>query len=159
MCCLTIVLATVNAVTARFAPRRTARILASAVLGLESAATALAALSYIAMGIVGDAGGRGVSFGLAVVFGLAAVGLGLLARGLWRARRWAVSPAITWQVLQGFVGAFAISAGSGNIVFGAAAVALAATGLVALALISRSAASGAQDLDGARDAVDNDNAA
>ena len=159
MCCLTIVFDSVNAVTVRFAPRPIASIVAAAVLGLECAAVVVAALAYIAIGIVGDAAGRGFSFGLSAVAAIAAVGLGFLARGLWQARRWAVSPAITWQVLQGFVGAYVISAGAGNVAFGVVALALAVVALVALVALSRSAASGRQHLDGAREAVDDDNAA
>jgi len=100
---------------------------------------ALAAVLYVTFGFVGDGDSVGLSFALAAVAALAAVGLGLLTRGVWRARRWAVTPSITWQVLQGFVAAYVISIG--GVVPGAVALALAVVGLVALALVSRTYAS------------------
>ena len=139
MSCLTSAFATVNAVTGDFAPRGGARILAAFVLGAEGAVLGLAALAYSALGVVGDADGRELSFGVAALTALAAVGLLLLARGLWNARRWATSPALTWQVLQGFVAAYAISVGSA--VPGAVAIALAVVGAVSIVLVSREQAS------------------
>ena len=100
---------------------------------------ALATVLYVTFGIVGDGGSAGLSFAIAAIAALAAVGLGFLARGLWRARRWAVSPSITWQVLQGFVGAFAVSVGA--VAPGIAAVALAVVGVVALVILARADAS------------------
>jgi hypothetical protein len=138
--CLTTTFDTVNAVTADFAPRTPAHIAAAALLGAEAIVVGLAAALYVVFAVVGDSESVAVSIGIAVVMALAAFGLGFLARGLWRARRWAVSPAITWQVLQGFVAAYAISIGS--IGLGAAALALAVFALVALVLIARRGPSG-----------------
>ena len=131
--------ATVNAVTADFAPRSPAHVVAAAVLGIEAGTMALAAVLYVTFGIIGDTGSAGLSFGIAAIAALAALGLGALARGLSRARRWAVTPSITWQVLQGFVAAYVISIG--DVAPGAVALALAIVGLVALALVSRTYAS------------------
>jgi len=122
-------------VTADFAPRTAPRVAATAVVGLEAAVLAIAAVLYAVFAIVGDAESRGLSLGLAALAALAAVGLGFLARGLWHARRWAVSPSITWQVLQGFVGAFAI--GADAVVAGVIAVVLAIVGAGALFMLAR----------------------
>lgn len=138
MCCLTSRFATVNAVTADFAPRRAANGVAAVVLAIESGFAALSAVLYVVFALVKDTTGP-PPLALAAVAAIAAVGLGLLARGLWQARRWAVSPSITWQVLQGFVGAYAISTGA--VVEGSAALALAVVGVAALAVIARTDAS------------------
>ena len=45
-----------------------------------------------------------LSVGIAAFCALSGAGLGLVAVGLWRGRRWAVAPALTWQVLQIFAG-------------------------------------------------------
>ena len=139
MSCLTSAFATVNAVTGDFAPRGGARILAALVLGAEGAVLGLAALAYGVLGVVGDADTRDLSFGVAALTALASIGLLFLARGLWSARRWATSPAITWQVLQGLVGAYAIS--TPGAVPGAVALGLAVVGAVSLVLVSREEAS------------------
>ena len=139
MSCLTSAFDTVNAVTGRFAPVGGARTAAALTLGVEGVLIGLAALAYVALGAVGDAESRALSFGVAGLAAVAAFGLLALARGLWRARRWATSPAITWQVLQGFVGAYALSAGGR--VLGGVALALAVVGVVALVLVSRQEAS------------------
>ena len=132
-------LASLNAVNVRFAPRSPARVVAVAVVGIEAAFVALAAVLYVVFAIVGDSDARGLSLGVAALAALAAIGLGLLARGLAQARRWAVSPSITWQVLQGFVGAFAVSVGT--VVPGIASIALAVIGCVSLVLLARADAS------------------
>lgn len=123
--------------TGYFAPARPA---AAIVLGVEAAVLAFGGAAYLALGIVGEAGARPLSLGMAALAALCAVGLGLLAKGLAGARRWALSPSITWQVLQGFVGAYALTAGSP--VIGAIALGLALLGIVPLALLARSASAG-----------------
>lgn len=95
---------------------------------------------YLALGVVGEAGARDLSLGMALLAAVSAVGLCLLSRGIARARRWALSPSITWQVLQGFVGAYALTAGSP--VIGAVALGLALAGIVPLAILARSASAG-----------------
>ncbi|MCR6712714.1 MAG: hypothetical protein NVV57_08465 [Demequina sp.] len=136
----------------QFAPRSAARTVAAAVVAVECGVIALGALAYVALGIVGDDSGTQASLALAGVGALAAAGLFVLARGLWHARRWAVSPSITWQLLQGFVGAYLITAGQPA--YGAAALGVAVIGLVALMALARGAGSAGQDLDGERGAVD-----
>ena len=111
-------------------------------------------MAYVTFGVVSDADSRGLSLGLAAIAGLAAGALGALARGVWNARRWATSPALTWQVLQGFVGAYAIYTGDAAV--GAAASALAISGGVALVLVTRGQSSAGQDLNGLDSAVDHD---
>jgi len=133
--CLTIRFATFNAVTTNFAPAEAARTSAAIVVGVEAALLALGAILYVALGVVGTGSARELSLALAVMAAAGGVGLGCLARGLWRARRWAVSPALTWQVLQGFAGAYAI--GAGYAVLGVVAVALAVAGAVALIVVAR----------------------
>jgi len=133
--CLTSRFDTVNAVAPEIASRTPALVVAAVVLGAEAGTVALVAVLYVIFAIVGDANSTAMSVGIAVVAALAAVGLGVLCRGLWHARRWAVSPAITWQVLQGFVAAYGISIGS--VVPGTLALALAVVALVPLVLIAR----------------------
>lgn len=145
-----------NAVPGQFAPRSAARTVAAAVVAVECGVIALGALAYVALGVVGDDSGTQASLALAVVGGLATAGLFLVARGLWHARRWAVSPSITWQLLQGLVGAYLITAGQPA--YGAAALGVAIIGLVALMLLARGAGSAGQDLDGDGAAVDDRNA-
>lgn len=135
MSCLTGLFGRFNAVTADFAPRGPWWTTASVVLWVEAAAALLAALLYATLAIVGDSTDRGLSAGIGALAFLSALGLGFLARGLWRARRWALSPSITWQVLQGFVGAYAI--GAGGVAGGTAAVGLAVVAFVALVLAAR----------------------
>ena len=137
MSCLTVAFDTFNAVTRYFAP---ARIAAAIVLGVEAAVLGVGGALYLALGVVGEAGERELSLGMAVLAAVAAVGLGFLSRGLAQARRWALSPSITWQVLQGFVGAYALTAGSP--VIGGIALGLALVGIVPLVLIARSVSGG-----------------
>ncbi|MGC4175573.1 hypothetical protein [Demequina sp.] len=70
-----------------------------------------------------------------VAGGIAAVGLGLLARGLLQARRWAISPAITWQILLGLSGAYLVSVG--DYMYGPAALVAAIVGLVPLVQLAK----------------------
>ena len=137
MSCLTVEFATFNAVTGYFAP---ARVVAALVVGAEAAVLGIGGALYLALGVVGEDGSRELSLGFAALAAASAVGLGLLARGLWRARRWALSPSITWQVLQGFVGAYALS--SGSPIVGAVALVLAILGIVPLVVIARMASTG-----------------
>ena len=95
----------------------------------------IGAILYVALGVIGDGSARELSLALAVMAAAAGVGLGYLARGLWGARRWAVSPSLTWQVLQGFVGVYAI--GAGYAVLGVIAVALAVLGAVGLVVVAK----------------------
>ena len=139
-----------------FAPSRSTLVVATTVLALECAVLILGAVLYVALGLVGDTGVAQTWFGIAAMLGLAATGLGFLTRGLWRARRWALSPSITWQVLQGLVGAYLLSAGSWLI--GGAVLALALIGLVPLLAIARYNASAGENLNGGRGAIDEDNA-
>lgn len=139
------------------APRGAAGTVAAAVLGIECAIIALAAIAYVPLGLVDDADDAQISFALAAIGALAAAGLGLLTWGLWHARRWAVSPSITWQILQGFVGAYLVS--QGEWIYGAAAVALAIVAFVALAVIARGRQSTGEDLHRDGDAVDDGHAA
>jgi hypothetical protein len=136
-----------------FAPRSSAGTVAAIVVGVEAVALAVAAIAYVALGLAGDDAGRAFTFALAAMAALAAAVLFLLARGLWLARRWAVSPAITWQVLQGFAGAVVPSHLEVTLV----AVPLAIIGLVALVVVLRG--SGRQNLNGNGAAVDDGDAA
>jgi hypothetical protein len=137
--CLTNVFATVNAVTGQFAPVRSARVVGGLTVGVEVALLAVAAILYTALWAVGEGPARDLSLGLAVVCAGAAIGLGLLSRALWQARRWAVSPALTWQVLQGLAGAYALA--NGEVIVGAVALGLALVGAVAIGLVARAVAS------------------
>lgn len=136
-----------------FAPRGAAGFVAATVVAVEATALALAAIAYVALGLAGDDAGRAFSLALGAIAGFASAGLFLLARGLWQARRWAVSPAITWQVLQGFAGAVVPAHLEVTLV----AVPLAVVGLIALILVAR--ASAGKDLDGRGSTVDKDDAA
>lgn len=95
---------------------------------------------YLVLGVVGDDGSRQLSLGMAALAAASAVGLGLLARGIARARRWALSPSITWQVLQGFVGGYALTSGSPWL--GAVALGLAIVGFAPLVMLARSESAG-----------------
>lgn len=139
MSCLTTTFATVNAVKADFAPRGADRVVAAAVLAIESGLAVIGTALFVVAALSTNSGGAGMLLGLALLAGLAAAGLFFLARGLWQGRRWAVSPSITWQVLQGVVAAASIS--SARPLLGVIALAIAAIGLVALILVARSAAS------------------
>ena len=135
MSCLTSAFATVNAVNGTFAPAPAVRRLAALAVGAESALLGLAAILYIVLAAVDDGDARGLSLGLAGLCAACAIGLGFLATSLLHARRWAVSPALTWQVLQGFAGAYAVTVGYA--VLGWVALALAAAAGISLALIAR----------------------
>jgi hypothetical protein len=126
-------------VTADFAPEFARRV-AAVVVGAEAACLTAGALLYVTFGIVGDEQDRTMSFAIGAFAALAALGLAALARGVWNSRRWALSPSITWQVLQGFVGAYAIS--DGSVLLGAVAVALAIAGFGALVSIARASSTG-----------------
>ena len=146
-----------NAVTGQFAPRTPAGTVAATVVGIEGVVVALGAVAYVALGFVGDAGGTQFAFMLAAVAALAAAGLFFLAKGLWGARRWAGTPAITWQLLQGLVGAQLLS--DGQVAFGAIALGVAVVGLAALLLLARGSGSRGQDLHGGGAAVHNSDGA
>lgn len=134
MSCLTGLFGRFNAVTADFAPRPRAASAAAMVVALETALFGLAAVLYVVLGIAGDDAGA-ASFALAGMAALACAALVALTRGLWHGRRWAVSPAITWQVLQGFVGAYFLTASQPLV--GTVALVSAAVALVALVLVAR----------------------
>jgi hypothetical protein len=137
--CLTNVFATLNAVNGDFAPARSTTVVASLAVGAEAALLGLAAILYAVLWAVGEGESRSLSLGLAGVCAAAAATLGFLARAMWHARRWAVSPLITWQVLQGFAGAYAISVG--EVAIGVVALGLGVVAAAALALAVRSAPS------------------
>jgi len=122
-------------VTEEFAPAPAKRAAAAIAVGAESAVIALGAALYLVLGLVGEGDSQTLSLALAGLCALSAVALALLAKALWNARRWATSPSITWQVLQGLAGAYAISAG--EVVVGIVALALALIAGAALAFVVR----------------------
>ena len=135
---LTAAFATVNDVAPQNAPRSAPRVIAAIVLAFEASALAVATLAYVTLAIVDDGDSREFLVGIAILSALSAVGLGLASRGLARGRRWAVGPSLTWQVLQGFVGAWALSNGSPGLGLGLLVPAV--IGGIALVLTARGSA-------------------
>jgi hypothetical protein len=110
-------------------------LVASVVLWAEAAIGALGAVLWVALALVGYVGGRDDALALGVLAAVASAGLAALALGIARGRRWATSPAITWQVLQGFVGFYLLT--NSYVAYGVVALALAVAGAVALVLVIR----------------------
>lgn len=133
---LTTAFATVNAVAVLRAPNSARRITAMVALAVEASALALATLAYVTLAIIGDAEHRASLLGLAALSALSALGLGAATRGVARSKRWALGPSITWQVLQGFVGAYVLS--TGNVLLGLSLLVLAVPAGLALIAIARS---------------------
>lgn len=102
-------------------------------LVLLEALPALAGVVVFAVELAGAAGGavvvRNVVL-LAVLLLVVAVGLALVARGLLAGRRWARSPAVTWQLLLVAVGGYVFAAP--HRIAGAAILALAVATIVAV---------------------------
>ncbi len=95
------------------------------------ACEALAVLGWATATFAFDRAGaveRGDTSGFIVVFAaVAAVGLGIVARGLWAGARWARGPALAWQALQ-------VGIGLANVLINpAAGIGLTVLGLVVLA--------------------------
>lgn len=104
-----------------------ARLIAAMVLGIETLALVIAGSAYVVYGMAlsgsdataGSAGSaaadgaasgdQGFAFAIAAFALGSAIALAFAAWGVFHARRWAVSLAITWQVLQAAVGAYAVT--------------------------------------------------
>ncbi len=72
-------------------------------LALEALLLAVFAVFVVAESLRGEATDRVGALVFAVVALALAAGLGAVATGVLRGARWARSPALVWQVLQGFV--------------------------------------------------------
>ena len=66
---------------------------ASAVVGVEALAAVAAAIGFAVAAVVGKPSDRGVALTLVVLLVVIGAGLGLIARGLWRRRPAAQTPA------------------------------------------------------------------
>lgn len=87
-------------------------------------------LGELADGRAAEPAVAGFAAGFALLVG---AGLGFAAVGLWRGRRWARSPVMTWQLLQGAVAVSQL--GSGSAVGAAAVGALAVAAVAAVLLV------------------------
>jgi hypothetical protein len=114
-------------------------LVAAIVLWIEAACAAAAAVFWVAYFFAADASGQSFVVAPTAFAVLVAAGLGAVAVGLQKARRWATSPALTWQVLQGLFGA--VMAGNGYPWFGLAMLALAIAGAAALFVLARAQSS------------------
>lgn len=84
----------------RRAPRPALLVLVVAVVALEAGlllGVTVASIAGVVTQAVTDAGVAMATGALAAIIGGF---LGLCARGLWRGRRWARAPVLTWQLLQ-----------------------------------------------------------
>ena len=135
---LTTAFATVNDVAVLSAPGSAPRVIAAGVLFFEASALAVATLAYVTLAVVDDGESREFLIGIAVLSVLGALALGFAGRGLAKSQRWAIAPSLTWQVLQGFVGAWVLSTGPWGLALGL--LVPAAIGAVALVLTARATA-------------------
>ena len=120
---------------------------AVALLGLETALMGLFAIGYVVYALL-DSDFTGLGASLAAVAAIMAAGIGLFTWGFARRRRFALSGALTWQLMQASVGVWALAMRP------AAGVALiASAGVVTAAVLRRQAAYGASsDADAGSDA-------
>jgi hypothetical protein len=73
------------------------RRVASGLVGAEGAATVAAGLTFVVLAFVRHPSDRGVAVFLGVLLTAYGVGVLLVSRGLWRAARWARTPALLVQ--------------------------------------------------------------
>ena len=77
--------------------------LASGVLGLEAVAAVAAGVGFLVAAFVGKPHDRGVALTLAALLVVLGVGVAFVARGLWRARPAAQTPAYLAQFFAGVI--------------------------------------------------------
>ena len=83
--------------------RPTSLVLAASVVGLEAVAAVVAGIGFLVAAIVGKPSDRGVALTLAVLLVLLGGGVIVVARGLWRARPAAQTPAYLAQFFAGVI--------------------------------------------------------
>jgi hypothetical protein len=103
-----------------------------AVVVLEAALLLVVAGVYVARVLSGVSGEPGVAFVTAVLAAVIGGFLVFASRGLWRGRRWARAPIVTWQLLQIAVAAPAVA---GPVWWGGAALVVAGV-VVLVALLT-----------------------
>ncbi|WP_147392115.1 hypothetical protein [Amnibacterium setariae] len=102
------------------------------VVAVVEALEAIAVLGFAVNAVVGASGQYpATTWGVAGTFAVAAALLALVAVGTFRARPWSRTPGVVWQVVQAFVGIYALQ-GQGGQLFAAAAVVPAVVVLVLL---------------------------
>jgi hypothetical protein len=108
------------------------RPVALVVVAVVEALEALAVLGFAVSTVIGASGRYPLqTFGVAGTFVVAAALLVLVAVGTFRARTWSRTPGIVWQVVQAFVGIYALQ-GQGGQLFAIAAIVPAVVALVLL---------------------------
>jgi hypothetical protein len=78
-------------------PRPRARLAAAALVGLEGLAAVVAGAGFVVAALVGDPSDRGDAVVLGILLAVLGAGIGLVARGLLQAARWAAAPALLTQ--------------------------------------------------------------
>lgn len=102
------------------------------VVALLEALEALAVLGFAVNAVLGASGAYPTTTaGVVGTFVVAAALLALVAVGTFRARPWSRTPGLVWQLVQAFVGVYALQ-GQGGQLFGWAAIAPAAIVIVLL---------------------------
>lgn len=76
---------------------------------MECVTLGVASAAYLVYAAEGEPEARSLALAIGSLAVIATVALGAACVGVWRGRRWGISLAVTWQVLQAAVGVYVLT--------------------------------------------------